>query len=261
MCIPLEEFDQLRLDKDEAEASSQAKSMFMAKVGHELKTPLNAIVGLAQLIRASRGREHHADSVDGWIEQISHIGWHMAEAIDTLMELGPRGAGALRGEDAPLAVADPLAEAIRIVEHEAQRRRVSIVLVGDVGAQVRADRRALRQVFVNLLSNAVKYNREQGIVHVLVRDGARVEVSVRDSGPGLTREQIGRLFQPFERLGAEGSGVAGHGLGLLVCREFVAAMRGSIHVDSDVGLGCTFTVSLPAACVPAAVVVDADAAR
>src|SRR5439155_1421591 len=137
-------------------------------------------------------------------------------------------------------VLDPLAEAIGIVEQQALQRGIVIAVHDDLGAQVRADRRALRQVFVNLLSNAVKFNREYGTVHVSVREGARVQVSVRDSGTGLTREQIARLFQPFERLGAEHSGIAGHGLGLAVCRELVAAMRGSIDVVSDT-LDCTVT--------------------
>jgi hypothetical protein len=245
MCIPVQELDQLRLAQQEAEASSEAKTVFLAKVGHELKGPLNAIVGLAELIRMSRRREPQAAALDGWVDQISRIGWHMSEVIDTLMELGPCGAGRLRCEAESFEVLDPLADAIGIVEQQALQRGIVIVVHDDLGAQVRADRRALRQVFVNLLSNAVKFNREYGTVHVSVREGSRVQVSVRDSGPGLTREQIARLFQPFERLGAEHRGIAGHGLGLAVCRELVAAMRGSIDVVSDAGSGCTFTVALP----------------
>ena len=109
------------------------------------------------------------------------------------------------------------------------------------------DRRAMRQVFVNLLSNAIKYNVEHGGVSVVVRDdGARVRIVVRDTGPGLSAEQRARLFQPFDRLGAEATTVQGHGLGLLVCRELLAAMEGTIEVDSADGEGCSFTVSLPA---------------
>src|SRR5206468_319806 len=111
----------------------------------------------------------------------------------------------------------------------------------------RCDRRAIRQVFINLLSNAVKYNTEGGRIWIALRCADPITITVRDSGPGLTAEQIGRLFQPFERLGAERRGIQGNGLGLLICKELVEAMGGSIDVHSVAGQGCTFAVSLMAA--------------
>jgi signal transduction histidine kinase len=219
--------------------------MLIAKLGHELKTPLNAMVGLAQLIRLRCGREPQPAAVDGWLEQIARIGWHMADVVDTLMELGPGGAGRLRAGCETFDVLEPMAEALRMVEDDAARRGVTIGFVGHVQAQVKADRRALRQVFVNLLSNAIKYNKEGGRVCVSVRGGERARITVRDTGPGLTSEQRARLFQAFDRLGAERTSVEGHGLGLLLCRELLLAMDGAIEVDSAEGTGCTFTVTLP----------------
>jgi len=239
------EIDQLRQALAQAEAASRAKSVLIAKLGHELKTPLNAVVGLAQLIRLRCGREPQPAAVDGWLEQIARIGWHMADVVDTLMELGSSGAGHLRAGCESFDVHEPMAEALRMVENDAARRDITIGFVGDAQAQVKADRRALRQVFINLLSNAIKYNKEGGRVCVSVRGGERVRITVRDTGPGLTAEQRARLFQAFDRLGAEHTGVAGHGLGLLLCRELVLAMDGAIEVDSGEGTGCTFIVTLP----------------
>jgi len=239
------ELDRLRQALEQAETASRAKSVLIAKLGHELKTPLNGIVGLAQLIRLRCGREPQPAAVEGWLDQIARLGWHMADVVDTLMELGPCGAGRLRAGCETFDVLEPMAEALRIVENDAARRGVTVGFVGDVQAQVTADRRALRQVFVNLLSNAIKYNQEGGRVCLTVRGGERVRITVRDTGPGLSAQQRARLFQAFDRLGAEHTGVEGHGLGLLLCRELLLAMDGTIEVDSVDGAGCTFTVTLP----------------
>src|SRR5438132_6100033 len=104
----LSEVEQLRLALQQAEAASRAKSVLIAKMGHELKTPLNAIVGLAQLIRMRCGREAQPASVDDWLGQIADLGWHMADVVDTLMELGPCGAGRLRAGCENLDVLEPM---------------------------------------------------------------------------------------------------------------------------------------------------------
>ena len=239
------EIDRLRQAVEQAEAASRAKSVLIAKLGHELKSPLNAIVGMAQVIRWQCGRAGESATVDDSLDRIARIGWHMADSIDTLMELGTCGAGHLRRSCETFDVLEPMTEALRIVEADATRRGVTMGLVGDAQAQVTADRRGLRQVFVNLLSNAIKYNNEGGRVCLSVRGGERARITVRDTGPGLSTEQRARLFQAFDRLGAEQTTVAGHGLGLLLCRELLLAMNGSIEVDSVEGAGCTFTVTLP----------------
>jgi signal transduction histidine kinase len=239
---------QMKLAKEEAEAANRAKSVLVSKVGHELRTPLNAIVGLAQLIRMKQRPGHDTGPVDRWVDQIARTGGHMADTIEVLLEMGRSASGCLRVGGGSFVAADVLNEAIHIVEPEAWRRGIVIALGGDTRAMVHADRRAVRQVFVNLLSNAVKYNAEHGGVSLVVRSqGDCVSIKVRDTGPGLTAEQRARLFQPFDRLGAEKGNVQGHGLGLLISRDLLAVMDGAIAVDSSVGGGCTFTVTLPAA--------------
>ena len=236
---------QLRLAKEAAEAASRAKSMLVSKVGHELRTPLNAIVGLSQLIRLKRDGLQEVAPVDGWVEQIASTGRHMAGVIETLMQLGQSGAGRLQIAEQSFDVREPMEEARRILEQEAAQRGVVIEADAALQVMVLADRRAVRQVFLNLLSNAIKYNREGGSVRVVVQDGARVRITVHDTGPGLSAEQRLRLFQPFERLGVESSRVEGYGLGLLVCKELLAAMDGTIDAESVPGAGCAFIVTLP----------------
>jgi signal transduction histidine kinase len=118
----------------------------------------------------------------------------------------------------------------------------------DPALAVVADRRRLKQVLANLLSNAIKYNRDGGDVRVTARYcGARVEIAVSDTGPGLDAEQRARLFSPFDRLGAERGAVSGIGLGLALSRQLAVGMDGDIEVDSRPGAGATFTMRLPAA--------------
>jgi signal transduction histidine kinase len=121
-----------------------------------------------------------------------------------------------------------------------------------VRTAVLADRSRLRQVLVNLVSNAVKYNRPGGEVELSVsRSPDAVRLAVRDTGGGMSAEEVERLFTPFERLSAPSSGVSGTGLGLVVARQLVVAMGGQLEVDSRVGVGTTFTVALPEAPSPA----------
>jgi len=250
----------LRLAKERAEASSQAKSVLVSKVGHELRTPLNAIVGLAQLIQMRSAPADRA-SVEGWIAQIAKTGWHMVDVLDMLMELGRAGAVNALIPSQPVDVVEVVRDAMHMVEREALARSVTVAFHGAAPVLAMGDRRAIRQVLVNLLNNAIKYNREGGWVRLDVTDGAQTRIDIQDTGPGLSDEQIGRLYRPFERLGAEASDVQGHGLGLLICKELLASVGGTIQVRSTLGQGTTFTVSLPApeCCEQAALCVPCEA--
>jgi signal transduction histidine kinase len=235
----------LRLAKEQAEASSQAKSALVSKVGHELRTPLNAIVGLAQLIQMRSAPGDRA-SVEGWVAQIARTGWHMVDVLDMLMELGRAGMVNALIPSQPVDVVEVVRDAMHLVERQAQARGITIAFDGAAPVLAMGDRRAICQVLVNLLSNAIKYNREGGWVRLDVSDGECTRIEIQDTGPGLTDEQMSRLYRPFDRLGAEASDVEGHGLGLSICKELVASVGGTIQVRSTLGRGTTFTVSLPA---------------
>ena len=231
--------------KEQAEASSQAKSVLVSKVVHELRTPLNAIVGLAQLIQTRRAAGDNA-TVERWVAQIAKTGWHMVDVLDVLMELGRAGVMNASITSKPVDLVEVVRDAMHIVEREAQARSITIAFDGHAPVPTLGDRRAICQVVVNLLSNAIKYNREGGWVRLSVTQGTHTQIEIQDTGLGLTEEQMGRLYRPFERLGANQSDVKGHGLGLSICKDLVASMRGTIQVRSTVGHGTTFTVLLPA---------------
>jgi signal transduction histidine kinase len=171
----------------------------------------------------------------------------MVDVLDMLMELGRAGAVTASVKRGPVDVVAVVREAIHMVERDAQARAISIALEGHALLPAVGDRRAICQVVVNLLSNAIKYNREGGWVRVSVAQGDESHrIAIQDTGPGLTAEQTSRLFRPFERLGAEASPVEGHGLGLVICKELLTSMGGTIEVQSTLGQGTTFIVSLPA---------------
>jgi signal transduction histidine kinase len=239
--------ESLRRAKEQAEADCAAKSVLVSQVGHELRTPLNAIVGLAQLIQA-RQSGGEGGVVGDWIAQIARTGWHMADVLDLLMELGRAGSAGAALAREPVDASTLARDALGHVELEARSRGIGMVLEAPASVFAMADRRAVCQVLVNLLSNAVKYNRPGGMVWLRVGgDGGQVRIEVRDTGPGLTDAQVRRLFKPFERLGVLDSQVKGHGLGLAICKELVGAMGGSLTAQGVAGVGSTFVVQLPAA--------------
>ena len=220
------------------------RATFAARMGHELKTPLNAIVGLTQLIQMQR-MQHDESSQDAWLDQISRIGRHMTETIDALLAFACAGAGGAKLVLEPVGVAGVLDEAIAILRQIAEQRGIAVRV--DASASVRAlcDQRALRQVILNLLSNAIKYNVDRGVVRMSVTVSDQVRIQVRDSGPGMQAVQLAHLFEPFERLGAERRNIEGHGLGLAISRELMRAMHGTIVASSGPAGGCTFELALP----------------
>ena len=249
--------DQLRLEASEkarhrAEASDRAKNEFLSRMSHELRTPLNAMIGFAQLLGLDREPALPAHQAD-WAQQIQRAGWHLLELINDTLDLSRIESGSLSLTMQPVDLAQ-LAEAVRsLVAGAAAQRGVAVAIEAAPGLPpVEADPLRLRQVLTNLLSNAVKYNRPQGAVTVQIgEDGdGQLRLSVSDTGLGMNHEQLRRLFQPYDRLGREGSGVEGTGIGLVIARRLIELMGGTLAVDSRSGEGSTFTVRMPASCQP-----------
>jgi PAS domain S-box-containing protein len=224
---------------------SPAVSEYLAQVGHELRTPLNAILGYAQLLEATQApgpqREH--------ARQIVEAGRHMVALVDDVVELQRLGAGALRVEREAVALSPLLARAVVLARAALPAYAGIRIDLHDTALAVRADPRRLLQVVVNLVTNALKYNSFGGRVDIACEtaDDGRVAIHVRDTGHGLTPPQLARLFQPFERLGAERGSTPGTGLGLVITRLLLQAMGGTIGLDSAPGWGTRATVWLPAA--------------
>ena len=230
-----------RLDADRA---NLAKSEFLSRMSHDLRTPLNAINGFAQVLEM----EGLSDDQQEGITHILRAGRHLLEMINEVLDISRIEAGRLSLSPEPVDVEGIVHGAVELIQPLAARRKLTLETDVPRATYVVADRLRLNQVLFNLLSNAVKYNREGGSVRVSAQaTGPRVSVSVADTGPGIPEEKVQLLFTPFERLGAEQSGVEGTGLGLALVKGLVEAMEGSIVVDSVVDQGSRFTITLPAA--------------
>ncbi|MBL8315429.1 MAG: PAS domain-containing protein [Rubrivivax sp.] len=236
----------LRIERDRAAAADVAKSQFLSRVSHELRTPLNAILGFAQLLDLDHGGMPELQRA--WVRQVIGSGRHLLALMDDVLDLSSAQTGQLAVQCAPVRLRPVFDEAWAMLARDAEARGITLRGEVDDSVVLLADRKRLTQVVSNLLSNAIKYNHQGGWVQVGSRpvDGA-VELSVADGGPGLTVEQQARLFNPFERLGAERSAVQGTGLGLALTRQLLDAMGGTITVRSEPGVGSVFSVRLPGA--------------
>lgn len=240
------EAEVLRQERDRAEAADRAKSELMSRISHELRTPLNAVLGFAQLLALET-----ADSPrhQGWAQQVIDSGQHLLELVDDVLDLTHAQAVHFRLDLSPVDLDLAFDESWSMLAQRARERQITLVRPGaPPGLRVLADARRLRQVLSNLLSNAIKYNRPGGHIGFdISNDGERVEFSVSDQGAGIATELLPRVFQPFERLGAQYSEVQGTGLGLALCKQLVEAMGGHIAVYSRAGEGTRLTVQLQAA--------------
>ncbi|WKB50694.1 CHASE domain-containing protein [Eleftheria terrae] len=227
---------------------ASVKDEFMARMSHELRTPLNAILGFAQLLERDPSSLLTPSQLER-VQQIQRAGAHLVAMVSDLLDLSAIEGGRVPMARQPVMLGEVLSEALDLVRSQAQAAGVTLIdRVGPSRDAVMADPLRLRQVMVNLLTNAIKYNRRGGSVTVAAqsRGAQQRAVSVADTGVGLRAEQIGKLFQPFERLGAQRSEIPGTGLGLALSRRLVDMMGGHIEVSSEVGHGACFTLVLPA---------------
>jgi len=230
----------------EADRANHAKTEFLSAMSHDLRTPLNAILGFAQLLKCDRLDREQEESVD----QILAGGRHLLGLISEVIDIARVESGQLSLSPEAVAVADVVQRAAEFVQPLADARGITLRLDPMPPlAGLLADRQRVHQILLNFLANAVKYNREGGSIRVTVTGVAedRYRIGVTDTGAGIPAEKLSRLFQPFERLGAEATGVEGTGLGLALARALAGAMGGAVGVDSTVDLGSTFWVELPAA--------------
>ena len=231
-----------RREKEIALRESQAKSQFLARMSHELRTPLNAVLGFTQLLQVDEDGSSPVRAA-----RLAHIrsgGEHLLTLIDEVLDLSSLESGQLKLDLQPVPVGEVLREALPLVQQLARRHGV-IVEAGTVEGVAMADRTRLRQVLINLLSNAIKYNRPRGRVTVRgAVQGSRLALHVSDTGRGMSPEQLGHLFEPFNRLGIEREGIEGTGIGLVIVKMLVERMGGQIAVRSETGVGSVFELRL-----------------
>lgn len=240
-----EEVLERRQAEEAAARASQAKSEFLSRMSHELRTPLNAVLGFAQLLEMDRLNEAQQESV----HHILRAGRHLLTLINEILDLARIEAGRISVSPEPVQVGETLRAALDLVQPLAAERNVRLEIAPGAadGRFVLADHQRLQQVLLNLLSNAIKYNRDGGSVTVACETPVegRLRMRVTDTGHGIAPDMLGRLFQPFERLGADRLGVEGTGLGLALARGLVEAMGGTLGVESRLGVGSTFWIELP----------------
>jgi PAS domain S-box-containing protein len=238
---------ELEAAKSAAERANLAKSNFLSSMSHELRSPLNAILGFAQLMASETPPPTPAQKES--LQQIEHAGWYLLELINEVLDLAMIESGKLSLSLEPVLLEEALLECRSMIEPQAQKRGIKIIFPEFQDRYViLADRTRVKQVFINLLSNAIKYNRENGTVTVEVERTAeapeRVRVSVRDTGAGLPPEKLAQLFQSFNRLGQETSTEEGTGIGLVVSKRLIEIMGGEIGVESTVGVGTMMWIAL-----------------
>ena len=238
--------------KSAAEKANLAKSDFLSSMSHELRSPLNAILGFAQLMETASPVP--TDDQKESIVQILQAGWHLLKLINEFLDLAVIESGkvSLSKESVPLA--DVMSECRAMMEPQAQKRDISVTFPRfDAPRYVHADRTRLKQIVINLISNAIKYNKEHGsvVVDCTTTLPGRTRISVKDTGAGLSPEKVAQLFQPFNRLGQEAGEMAGTGIGLVVTKRLVELMDGVIGVESTVGVGSVFWCELASAEAPA----------
>ncbi len=237
-----------RMAAQVAQDANLAKNEFLSRVSHELRTPLNAVIGFAQLLRLSSAGHLNAAQRQH-VEHIESAGSHLLGIISDVLDLSRIEAGNLPLSVEPCQATVLLNEACHLVAPLARSSGITLhVPVIDAHTPIQVDPMRLRQVLVNLLSNAVKYNRPDG--HVTPRvwaEGDQVAIAIDDTGVGLSAEQQAHLFEPFNRLGAERTGVEGTGIGLVIVRKLLEAMQGRLEVRSQPDQGSSFIAWVPKA--------------
>jgi signal transduction histidine kinase/ActR/RegA family two-component response regulator len=235
-----QELEKLNQRLDEA---NRAKNEFLSRMSHELRTPLAAIMGFSELLALADLDEKKRE----WSQTILRAGKHLLLLVDEVLDISRIEAGELSISVEPVPIRPLFDDAIELIEPLAEGRGVVVhpPRIGEGCGYARADNQRLKQVMINLLSNAVKYNREGGEVRIAVDavGSDRIRLEVTDTGEGMSRESLARLFIPFERLNATAD-VQGTGLGLALSRSLVEAMDGTLEAASTPGEGSTFTVEL-----------------
>ena len=238
--------------REEAEAANSAKSEFLSRMSHELRTPLNAILGFGQLLELEEQTPGNREST----EQILKAGRHLLELINEVLDISRIETGKMSMSLEPVSVALVARETLDLVRPMAEQYSVTISESGvfDCDFLVRGDRRRIKQILLNLLSNAIKYNHAGGHVTLWIEARAGCEgegeapclrMCVTDTGPGIAPEMRERMWVPFDRLGAESSGVEGTGIGLALSHRLAQAMDGALEFDSTREAGSTFWLELP----------------
>ena len=244
----------LQLDKalKTANKANRVKSEFLSRMSHELRSPLNAILGFSQLMASETTSLPTADQKFR-IDQIQKAGWYLLGLITEILDLSLIESGNMNVQKESICLSDILSDCIGMIAPTAMLNHISLSTEPlDRHCFVLGDKVRLTQAILNLLSNGVKYNRPGGTLRLsfaIVAEGC-LRIEVRDSGVGLSADKLAQLFQPFNRLGREHGDIEGTGIGLAVSKHLIETMGGTIGAESEVGVGSMFWIEIKLATRP-----------
>ncbi len=238
---------------DAANAANRAKSDFLSNMSHDIRTPLNAIIGMTTIAKAHMDKpERIADC----LEKIDLSSRHLLALINDILDMSRIESGKMTLTPEDFTMADFIHSLMAVFRPQADKKnqRVLLDFTGIRHERVRGDMLRIQQVLINILSNAVKFTPEEGTISLTVRETGATgnagknygyyEFKVTDTGMGMSREFLKRIFQPFERAGNVHR-IEGTGLGMTITQNLVKMMNGAITVESEEGRGTCFTVTLP----------------
>ena len=231
----------------EAEEANRSKSAFLATMSHELRTPLNAIGGYAQLMEEGISGPLTGQQRE-YLKRVRLSQQHLEALINDVLDFAKLEAGRLDFEITEFGLPDGLSSVVALVEPQAREKGIRFDFRGgDQGCVVRADRDKVLQIVLNLVSNAVKFTSEDGSIALdWTCDGEAARIRVADTGTGIPEEKLGSVFEPFVQLDRNLVGAShGTGLGLTISRDLARRMGGDLTVESELGVGSTFTLTLP----------------
>lgn len=230
--------------KEQAESANRAKSQFLSSMSHELRTPMNAVLGFAQLMEMDKAL---ADDHRNCVAEILNGGHHLLDLINQVLDLARIESGKIEISIEPVNLAEVADECLKMIRALAEAQGILVESADCGNITLQANHMRLKQVLLNLLSNAVKYNRPNGTIklHFSDQNTGQFRIMVSDTGPGIPHESLSQLFQPFNRLGAEGGIISGTGIGLTISKQLIESMGGTIGVESTPGTGSTFWIELP----------------
>lgn len=235
--------------EEKASKASKAKSEFLALISHDLRTPLNAILGFSDMMRTKvygpLGNSHYEE----YANDIHYSGMLLVNIINDVLDLSKIEAGKFELIEKPLDISSIIQVSSRqlVKMVEASNQTISTDVPCDMPA-LRGDERALIQILNNLLSNAIKFTPDNGTISVATKvdEGNRILLSVRDTGIGMSEDDIGKVLEPFEQIGdAYSQRYKGTGLGLYICSNFMQSFGGALEIKSDTGKGTTVTLQFP----------------
>src|SRR5262249_54841661 len=239
-------YREIEVKSRELETASRHKSEFLANMSHELRTPLNAIIGFSEVLSERLFGEINEKQAE-YLGDILQSGQHLLSLINDILDLSKIEAGRMELELSDFDLPGTIENTLTLVRERAIRHGIALGrMVDERLGTIRADERKVKQVLLNLLSNALKFTPEGGRIDVraALRDGV-AEVSVTDTGIGISPEDQEAVFEEFRQVGTASKKVEGTGLGLAISRKFIELHGGKIWVTSQVGTGSTFAFTLP----------------